>query len=793
MKDEEQSLQAIHQEQRARFLKACYDKLFNTRLPREKPLPIVESQEDFSEALVLFDLVNRINNFEEKLRVFIEEFRTNLFRIYGFDSTENDLEKLHFMDENCRNGYEITEFFSTFHVYRIQEWKKSSTNPFWYFQRYKQVFETIEKIFSHYYKDILAIKHAAYVYIKEQCPTSLIIRNMIEPVVCEETAVLNAAANGDNDRVVLLLKQDPTLLEYCQRNGRTALWMAASQGHTNTVKVILHHKAKKLEEDRDKFEEYINQTDIEGISPLFIAVKNGHDEVVKLLLEGGANINSTYEKSVPYSYGDKIIYITPLYEAVKAGVIEATLLLLERGAVLGSNSMEIYDLLYYGGGVSRFPVSTLRVLMAEEIACGCSAGLVQQLKNFFNPVRILYLDQMAGCWVNLATSARDLNVLCDSLKFNHHRLEELKKFFSKDPNLIALFCYFFFKKIDLHKKAVSDLNIASAILQLPFDEVITKENVKESHPFVFLRFFKTILFLMYFMGIKKGVTAYKRWEQLEKNLLSLSPEDFPENSRSRWGEIYLFVAHHHSTSPALSAVFLNRALLFSLSAEDKEEAEMLLAINFRYFMYFDFLLNVENDEAELDLVTLQRTQPILFQQAVLEILLRFHKFNFFDSVDLEINHIIRLLKNTEKSGFISLVDESISADVVYLIREKIIFRKWFNQLLKDSSYCGYLACIYVVSRLEKLLTAYEKIKKLDLLEKQPLIEIMEKNILKVLGLVENWFGKRWLETYENKAVILNNLYGLFSKNIGVEVNIRQFSLSVDFKNTYKNRIHLSYD
>lgn len=61
--------------------------------------------------------------------------------------------------------------------------------------------------------------------------------------------------------------------------GQTPLWIASSEGFTETVKILLANNAN------------VNLYNYKVRTPLWIAAKNNHLEVIKLLLSKGANVN----------------------------------------------------------------------------------------------------------------------------------------------------------------------------------------------------------------------------------------------------------------------------------------------------------------------------------------------------------------------------------------------------------------------------------------------------------------------------------------------------------------------
>ena len=76
----------------------------------------------------------------------------------------------------------------------------------------------------------------------------------------------------------------------------------------------------------------VNERDKEGFTPLYEASKNGHPEIVKLLLEAGVDMNKACTTDD----------FTPLYIASKDGHSEVVKLLLEAGAVDSRDQEELH-------------------------------------------------------------------------------------------------------------------------------------------------------------------------------------------------------------------------------------------------------------------------------------------------------------------------------------------------------------------------------------------------------------------------------------------------------------------
>ena len=89
--------------------------------------------------------------------------------------------------------------------------------------------------------------------------------------------ILTAAAAGDMDEVAAVLSMDNRLTRARDAAGRTALHLAAANGHVTTVETLLHNNADP------------NVRDADGRTPLALADAAGHREVVDRLRAAGAH------------------------------------------------------------------------------------------------------------------------------------------------------------------------------------------------------------------------------------------------------------------------------------------------------------------------------------------------------------------------------------------------------------------------------------------------------------------------------------------------------------------------
>ncbi|XP_055627069.1 ankyrin repeat domain-containing protein 50 [Toxorhynchites rutilus septentrionalis] len=104
-------------------------------------------------------------------------------------------------------------------------------------------------------------------------------------------ALIHILANEGNHTLLeraLNACKDPIDLEIEDLNGQTALNIAARNGHLEIVKLLLHYK-QPLNDGTGRFRKIdVNHADRDGWTPLRSASWGGHTDVVKLLIESGA-------------------------------------------------------------------------------------------------------------------------------------------------------------------------------------------------------------------------------------------------------------------------------------------------------------------------------------------------------------------------------------------------------------------------------------------------------------------------------------------------------------------------
>jgi RNA polymerase sigma factor (sigma-70 family) len=148
--------------------------------------------------------------------------------------------------------------------------------------------------------------------------------------------LLKAARAGDVERVKALLKADPRLLVARDPMGNTALIIASNSGHDALADLLfdagvepgLHEAAAIGDTNRvraalEQHPEHLDTYSPEGFSPLALAAHFGHADVMRLLIDRGADVNRVATHHLA---------VTPLHAALFGRQVDAALLLIERGA-----------------------------------------------------------------------------------------------------------------------------------------------------------------------------------------------------------------------------------------------------------------------------------------------------------------------------------------------------------------------------------------------------------------------------------------------------------------------------
>jgi ankyrin repeat protein len=216
------------------------------------------------------------------------------------------------------------------------------------------------------------------------------------------TPLMTAALKGHLDIVKLLIKKGADI-HARDLEGKTALYLAALRVHTKVATFLRKHGAQldfvtaiRLGDLREvqrlvKEGADVNSKDIYGGTPLMIAAGTGNLEIVRLLLDNGADINATRDGSDA----------TALMNAVKGSNVEVVKLLIEKGAdvntvvEMGDENMTAMDFAAISGNVE-----ILKMLIEKDahfngaLAIAAGKGHVEAVKLLIDKGA----DVNAGGW-----------------------------------------------------------------------------------------------------------------------------------------------------------------------------------------------------------------------------------------------------------------------------------------------------------------------------------------------------------------------------------------------------------
>ena len=100
------------------------------------------------------------------------------------------------------------------------------------------------------------------------------------------TALLSSCENGQEAVIKLLLKNGASVVDTWKLTGKSVLTVAVGNGvDISTVQTLLKSGA------------YVNHTDLNGNTALLSACKNGQEDVAKLLLQHGADVNQVFKST----------------------------------------------------------------------------------------------------------------------------------------------------------------------------------------------------------------------------------------------------------------------------------------------------------------------------------------------------------------------------------------------------------------------------------------------------------------------------------------------------------------
>jgi ankyrin repeat protein/ribosomal protein L40E len=200
-----------------------------------------------------------------------------------------------------------------------------------------------------------------------------------------EEELLKAAREGDVEKVKDLLARgaDPNAI----RLGTTPLHIAAGHGRFDIVKILVENGAN------------VNVKDLMGFTPLHSAILGNHLAIVKFLIENGADVNAKVENCLT-----KWNWCTSLHLAAFAGDPNIIRFLIDRGADLNAKDgagltplhiaaryghPSVVELLIHHGADVNAKSNTGSTPLHEAIEGLASAREPQALDKYLNVAKLL--------------------------------------------------------------------------------------------------------------------------------------------------------------------------------------------------------------------------------------------------------------------------------------------------------------------------------------------------------------------------------------------------------------------
>lgn len=198
------------------------------------------------------------------------------------------------------------------------------------------------------------------------CPSDRAAKAKVSPLY--QQAVQRAGYNeihcvaqkGDTEAVEWLLRAgrvDPMAPR--QSDGATPLWLAARAGHTEIIKLLLAHKHRG-----EGICKVLNLRDNQGRSPVYIAADSGHVEAIRALLEADAAPDRADREGV-----------TALYSAAARGEWQSVSLLLEWSADANKRCGRWGESALFAAAAGRSLASVAALVGAKaDVHMRCSRG-----------------------------------------------------------------------------------------------------------------------------------------------------------------------------------------------------------------------------------------------------------------------------------------------------------------------------------------------------------------------------------------------------------------------------------
>jgi ankyrin repeat protein len=168
------------------------------------------------------------------------------------------------------------------------------------------------------------------------------------PIDIGDTPLHTAAKNGENFRIISILKNTPQLLKSKNAFGITPLHFAAIGGHTEAARILLDSGAD------------LHSKTYSGISPLYGAVSGGQLATCRFLISRGANVNQSTNDNA-----------TPLHAATSRGIAEV---LVNAGADVEAKNRFGFTPLHIAAHYNFIDVAQFLLSKKADIECKTENG-----------------------------------------------------------------------------------------------------------------------------------------------------------------------------------------------------------------------------------------------------------------------------------------------------------------------------------------------------------------------------------------------------------------------------------
>ncbi|KAI6170532.1 Serine/threonine-protein phosphatase 6 regulatory ankyrin repeat subunit B [Aphelenchoides bicaudatus] len=173
------------------------------------------------------------------------------------------------------------------------------------------------------------------------------------PTTLPSVSALQLAASTEHTECVRTLLNSGSDISHQDRDGVTALHIACQFGRYETAKTLI-----------DKSPHLINVTDNYNRYPIHYAAWNGRCDIIKLLLESNADVNSLTRSSE-----------SALYLASKVGNVECARILLSNGADINRQTYQGYTSIHVAAETGNYEVAKLLLERGANINATDDGGI----------------------------------------------------------------------------------------------------------------------------------------------------------------------------------------------------------------------------------------------------------------------------------------------------------------------------------------------------------------------------------------------------------------------------------